>query len=158
VASGAVTSGTTLQLGGVDYQLSGTPAAGDNFTISPSRPQSAFSLLQNIAATLASASGNGATGQSAQITQQLNTDLTSLAQYQQSVTVAQAQNGATLQAVSNASTSDSTESTSVQNAVQTATAVNVPAAITSLDETETAIQAAMKAFGTAEGLSLFTYL
>ncbi|HUM09041.1 MAG TPA: flagellar hook-associated protein FlgL [Acidocella sp.] len=157
-AAASVTPGMSLTLGGVDFQLNGTPQAGDSFTISPSRPQSAFSLLQNVARTLTAAGGDTSPAQAAQTRQQLNQDLSGLAQYQQSVLAAQAQNGVTLQAVSKAGTSDTNQETAVQTAVQNATAVNMPAALTTLSETETALQAAMKAFGSVHSLSLFNYL
>lgn len=156
IGTGSVTSGMSLQVAGLDYQLDGTPASGDSFTISPSRPQSAFSLLQNIAATLSAASSNPA--QAAQTNQQLNEDLSSLAQYQQAVVTASAQNGVTLQAVATAATSNTAQSTSLQNAVQAAIGVNVPSAITQLDDTLTSVQAAMKAFSDIQSLSLFNYI
>jgi len=155
-AAAPVTAGMSLKLGGIDYELTGTPAAGDSFTVSPSRPQSAFSLMQSLAATLAQTGGTVA--QQAQTRQQLNNDLSSLGQYQQSVITAQAQNGVTLQAVNRASSSNSNESTSLQASVQTATGVNMPTAITTLNETVTAVQAAMKAFSSVQSLSLFNYL
>ena len=46
----------------------------------------------------------------------------------------------------------------MQTTVQNATAVNMPAAMTTLAETVTALQAAMKAFGSVQSLSLFNYL
>jgi flagellar hook-associated protein 3 FlgL len=156
VASGAVTSNLTLQLAGGAYQLTGTPAAGDSFTLSPSRPQTAFALLQNVASALAA--GSATPAQAAQTQQQLNNDLSGLAQYQQAVLTAQAQNGLTLQAVNTAATSDATQQTTAAAAVQNAIGVNMPNAITNLDQALTAVQAAMKAFGTAQGLSLFNYL
>jgi flagellar hook-associated protein 3 FlgL len=146
----------TLQLGGVDFELSGAPASGDSFTVSPSRPQSAFALLQNIQTTLQNAGSGGA--QAAQTNQQLNQDLAGLAQYQQSITAAQAQNGVTLQAVTNAAASNTSQSTALQNNVQSTIGVNAATAITSLDETTTALEAAMKAFGSIQNLSLFNYI
>lgn len=154
--TGPVTAGMNLQLGGVDFQMSGTPAAGDSFTVSPSRPQSAFALLQGIAATLSSTGNTPA--QSAQTSQQLNQDLASLSQYQQTVVTAQAQNGVALQAVSNAGTSDTNQSTALQSAVQSAVGVNTATVIAQLDQTTTALEAAMKAFGSVQSLSLFNYV
>jgi flagellar hook-associated protein 3 FlgL len=155
-AASPVTAGMSLQLGGIGYQLTGAPAAGDSFTVSPSRPQSAFTLMQSLAATLAATGGSVA--QQAQTRQQLNEGLSSLVQYQQSVITAQAQNGVTLQAVTHAGASNSSESTALQAAVQSAVGVNMPAALTTLNETVTAVQAAMKAFGSVQSLSLFNYL
>ncbi len=155
-AAAPVTSGMSLQLGGTNYQLTGTPVNGDSFTVSPSRPQSAFSLLQGLAATLSQSGGS--TAQQAQTRQQLNEGLSSLVQYQQSVITAQAQNGVTLQAVTHAAASNSNQSTALQAAVQNAVGVNMPTAITTLNETVTAVQAAMKAFSSVQSLSLFQYL
>jgi flagellar hook-associated protein 3 FlgL len=155
-AAAPVTAGMTLQLGGVDFELSGTPASGDSFTVAPSRPQSAFQLLQSITTTLSNSGSSSA--QSAQTRQQLNQDLSSLAQYQQSVTTAAAQNGVTLQAVTSAGNNDSSQQAALQTSVQNAVAVNMPTALTSLDETMTAVQAAMKAFSSVQSLSLFSYI
>ena len=84
--------------------------------------------------------------------------LATLAQYQQSVTTAQAQTGVTLQALSAASASNTSQSTQAQTSINNATAVNMPVALTALEETSTALQAAMKTFSTVQGLSLFSYL
>jgi flagellar hook-associated protein 3 FlgL len=149
-------TGTTIALAGQDFLLNGVPAAGDSFTISPSRPETVFALLQNLAATMSSSAGSPATD--AQTTQTINGDLSTLAQYQQTLLVAQAQNGVTLQAISSAGTSDANQQTALQATVQNATAVNQPVAITTLDETITAVQAAEKAFSAAQSLSLFQYL
>ncbi len=150
------TSQTSLQLAGVDYEITGSPANGDSFTISPSRPQSAFALLQQISTALANAGSTPA--QVAQTNQVLNQSLAGLAQYQQAVTTAQAQNGVTLQALSTAATGNTSQQTEVQTTVSNATAVDMPAAISALDQTMTAVQAAMKTFGTVQSLSLFNYL
>jgi flagellar hook-associated protein 3 FlgL len=159
IASGTLStssSGTTLQLAGVDYQITGSPANGDSFTISPARPQSAFALLQNVYNALANA--NSTPAQVAQTNQILNQSLAGLAQYQQATLTAQAQNGVTLQAISAASTSNTSQATEAQTNVDNATAVNTPVAIASLTQTMTALQAAMKTFGTVQSLSLFNYL
>jgi flagellar hook-associated protein 3 FlgL len=149
-------TGTTIELAGQDFLLNGLPAAGDSFTISPSRPQTIFSLLQNLATTLSSSAGSPSTD--AQTTQAINGDLSTLAQYQQVLLTAQAQNGVTLQAITNAGNSDSNQETSLQATVQDDTGVNQPVAITTLDETISAVQAAEKAFSDAQDLSLFKYL
>jgi flagellar hook-associated protein 3 FlgL len=156
LSSGAVTTGLTLQLAGEEFTLDGAPAAGDQFTISPARPQTAFALLQTIASALSSAGSTPA--QAAQTRQILNQSLGALSQYQQAVVTAQAQNGVTLQAVSNAKTGNASQSNALQGAVQTAVGANIPVAIDNLDQSVTALQAAFKAFASASSLSLFQYL
>jgi flagellar hook-associated protein 3 FlgL len=156
LSTGPVSGNTTVQLGGVDYSVSGAPASGDSFTIAPSRPQTVFSLLQTISGALSTAGGTPA--QVAQTNQILNQGLASLTQYQQAFVTAQAQNGVTLQAISSAGTSNTNQSTQIQTNDQNATAVNAPVAIANLDETLTALQAAMKTFGDVQNLSLFNFL
>ncbi|WP_297494909.1 flagellar hook-associated protein FlgL [Acidocella sp.] len=160
IASGSLTTasltGTSLQLAGVDYNITGTPANGDSFTIAPARTQSAFALLKTIYTALSNAGGTPA--QVAQTNQILNQGLAGIAQYQQSVTTAQAQNGVTLQAITATGAGNTNQSTEAQTSVTNATAVNTPAAIAALDQTMTALQAAMKTFGTVQGLSLFNYI
>lgn len=156
LATGPATSGTSLTLDGMDFQLTGTPAAGDSFTISPSKPQSVFTLLSNITTTLESP---GTSPASAAVTRQnLNQDLASLSQYQQTVTTSQAQAGVTLQSLTNTNTSNSTEATAVQTSVNNAVATNFPAALTSLEQNTTAVEAAMKAFAQVQSLSLFSVI
>jgi flagellar hook-associated protein 3 FlgL len=147
---------TTVQLEGSEYEIQGAPAAGDTFTISPARPQSAFQLLQNVYNALDTTGSTPA--QVAQTNQVLNESLAGLAQYQQNFVTAQAQNGVTLQAISNASTSNTDQSTQIQQNDQNATAVNMPTALTNLDESLAAVQAAMKTFGDVQSLSLFQYI
>lgn len=156
LATGPVSGDTTLQLAGMDYKITGAPASGDSFTIAPSRPQSAFTLLQSISTALSTAGGTPA--QVAQTNQMLNQSLAGLSQYQQAFVTAQAQNGVTLQAIANAGTSNTNQSTQIQTNDQNATAVNAPVAIANLDQTLTALQAAMKTFGDVQSLSLFNFL
>lgn len=156
IATGNAPAGATLQLAGQNFQLSGTPTAGDSFTISPSRPQTAFDLMQNITQTLAGVADTPAS--KAQTTQALTNDLATLAQYQQSLLTAQAQNGVTLQAITNAGVSNTNQQTTLQSSLQNAVGTNMPQAMTQLNQTLTAVQAAEKAFTAVQGLSLFKYL
>jgi flagellar hook-associated protein 3 FlgL len=149
-------AGTSLTLAGVDYNIIGAPASGDSFTIAPARTQSAFTLLQNIYSALANAGSTPAA--LAQTDEALNQGLAGIAQYQQNVTTAQAQNGVTLQAIAATGTGNTEQSTETQVNIDNATAVNAPVAISALDQTLTALQAAMKTFGDVQGLSLFNYL
>ncbi len=150
------TGTTTMQLAGTQFQISGEPANGDSFTISPSRPQSVFDLVSNIYQTLNS-SGTTSADQ-AQSRQQLNQDLLGIQQYQSSFEVAQAQNGVTLQAVESASTDNTDTSTSVQTDKNNEIGIDTPKLMASLDENMASIQAAMKSFSTMSSLSLFSYL
>lgn len=160
IASGTLnndgTEQSSLQLDGVNYEITGSPADGDSFTISPSRPQTAFALFSQIEDALTHAGTTPA--QIAQTNQVLNQSLASLEELQQNVTTAQAQNGVTLQALTNAAAGNTNQKTAAQTIVQNATAADLPTAITALDNTMTALEAAMKTFGAVQNLSLFNYL
>lgn len=161
IATGTLTTtpgsnGTSVQLAGVEYSITGSPASGDSFTIAPARTQSVFALLKNVYTALSTAGGTKA--QVAQTNQILNQGLAGITQYQQTVTSAQAQNGVTLEALSSTGTGNNNQSTEAQTNINNATAVNTPVAIASLDQTMTALQAAMKTFGAVQGLSLFNYI
>lgn len=147
---------TNLTINGMNFSISGSPASGDSFTIAPSRPQSAFSLLKGLSSTLSASRSTPA--QAAQTNQMLNQYLAGIEQYQQNVTVAQAQNGVTLQAVSNAQTNTSAQKNTALATINNATGVDMPAAITALNQTMTAIEASMKTFAETQSLSLFKYL
>lgn len=156
VATGAASDGASIQLAGQTFQLNGAPAAGDSFTIAPSRPQSAFDMLQGLSSSLSTAVNSAAS--KAQLTQTLTNGLATLAQYQQNLLTAQAQNGVTLQAISNAGSSNTTQSTALQVTVHNAIGTDMPSAITQLNQTITAVQAAAKAFSAVQNLSLFQYI
>lgn len=147
---------TNFSVLGMNFSVSGTPKSGDQFTISPARPQSAFQLLQSIRSALSATRATPA--QAAQTNQILNQSLAGIGQYQQAITIAQAQNGVTLQAISNAQTNSNAQKIAAQTTVDNATSVNMPAAITALNETMSAIEASMKTFAAAQNLSLFKYL
>lgn len=149
-------SQTNLVLDGMSFQITGTPENGDHFTISPAKPQTAFALLQKISTAFSNARNTPA--QIAQTDQSLNQALAELGQYQQTITVAQAQNGVTLQALTNAQTNSSAQKATDQTTVDNATAVDMPAAITALNQTMTALEASMKTFAEVQSLSLFKYL
>lgn len=156
IATGAASDGTSIQLAGQTFQLSGAPAGGDSFTISPSRPQTAFDMLQGLSSSLSTAVNSSASR--AQLTQTLTNGLATLAQYQQTLLTAQAQNGVTLQAISNAGSSNTNQSTALQVTVQNAIGTDMPSAIAQLNQTITAVQAAAKAFSAVQNLSLFQYI
>lgn len=149
-------SQTNLTVAGMNFNITGSPASGDSFTITPSRPQTAFSLLQSISKALSGTQSSKA--QAAQTNQALNQYLAGIEQYQQNVTVSEAQNGVTLQAITTAQTSTNAQVNTDQATISNATAVNMPAAITALNQTMTAIEASMKTFAEAQNLSLFKYL
>ncbi len=60
VTSGSYTDGNTIAFNGVQVTLSGTPAAGDSFTVAPSTNQSLFTTVQNLVTALQSGGSTSA--------------------------------------------------------------------------------------------------
>ncbi len=156
VQSGQYQSGMTLNVAGVQYQIKGTPAAGDSFTLSPSRPQSLFATLSNLVTALGSPTDTAA--EKAQMNQKLDGVLASLQQGETAITALQARLGVSLRAVRTASNSDAGQSTQLQSARSDAVDVNWPQALTALNQHQMALQAAMGAFAKISKLSLFNYV
>lgn len=152
-ANGAI---TTLTLKGVEFTVSGQPAAGDTFTIAPARPQSIFDVVKNIGATLSSQGSTPASR--AQSRQALGNALGAIIQYQNQIAGVSAKAGVALQAIGTASTSNTLASTNAQNNASDLVSANEPQVITNLENRTSALQAAMKAFTVASQLSLFNYI
>jgi flagellar hook-associated protein 3 FlgL len=62
VSGAAYAPGATLAFAGMQFTITGTPAAGDRFDVAPSARQSTFALLEEFA-TLLEDSATGAVGQ-----------------------------------------------------------------------------------------------
>jgi flagellar hook-associated protein 3 FlgL len=146
----------TITLDGVQFSLSGTPTAGDSFVIAPSRKQSVFSLVQKMVTALSSPGTTPASR--AQTRQLLGNSLGGVLQYQNRISATSAKAGVIVRTINQARTSNELASTNAQNNADSLTAVNEPQVITQLQNSISSLQAAMKAFSTVSGLSLFNYI
>jgi flagellar hook-associated protein 3 FlgL len=153
VSSGAYTSGNAIAFQGIETTVSGTPAAGDTFTVAPAGKASVFSTLSGLISTL-----NSSNLSSAQITtqiggalQQIDTALNNLDDVQASV-------GGRLNAITSAGTSAQTQQTNIQATVSKLSDVDYASAVTQLSTQELALQAAQESYASIAKLSLFNYL
>lgn len=158
VSSGAFSPGMSLQIGssGMTVRFDGAPASGDQFTLSPSRQQSVFDTLDNLSSAMQQALGSGA--QRAQANQKINAVLSNLDQARTSILSQQSTIGVSLRAINTATNSNNTAQNNDQQAISSAVDANIPKVITALNQHQTALTAAMKAFGSVSQLSLFKYL
>lgn len=156
VSQGAYTDGMTLTLSGESLGFSGTPAAGDAFTLAPSTHQGIFNTLNQLAAALNAPLGTAAAN--ALNTQKLGSVLASLSQTQTAVLSMQTTVGVALQAISTANNTNADQSNNDQTALSADVSANIPKVITAINEQSTSLNAAMNAFGKLSKLSLFNYL
>jgi flagellar hook-associated protein 3 FlgL len=153
VTSGTYTDGSTISFNGAQVTISGTPAAGDTFSVAPAGTTSAFSAISNLISTLQSTTLNNgqlATQIGASIQQVQNT-ITSFSNVSASA-------GARLNAITVAQSTAGTNQTNMKTNVSSITDVDYAAATTALSSEELALQAAQESYASLEKLSLFQYL
>lgn len=156
VTSGTYTSGQAISFGGVQVTLSGQPAAGDTFGVAPSTNQSLFTTVQNLVTALQQGSGTPAA--QAQLNNSINSAINNIDQALAHTQTVQATVGARLNGITTQQSVATTQQTQLQQSISTLQSLDYPSAITSLDQQNTTLSAAMQAFTLTQGLSLFKYL
>jgi len=153
VTSGSYKDGDTISFNGAQVTVSGNPAAGDTFTISPAGKQSAFAALSNLITTLNSTTLNNgqlATQISAAI-QQINNSITNFSNVSASV-------GARLNAITTEQSAAATNQTNLTINIGDITNTDYTEATTQLSTEELALQAAQESYASIAKLSLFQFL
>jgi flagellar hook-associated protein 3 FlgL len=153
VASGTYTSPGAIAFNGISTTVSGTPAAGDTFTVAPAGTASAFSTISSLITTL-----NNPNLSSAQISTQTGTALEQIDGAISNFGLVQASVGARINAVTAATASATTEQTTMTAAVSTLRDVDYASATTQLSTEMVALQAAQESYASIANLSLFNYL
>jgi flagellar hook-associated protein 3 FlgL len=156
VASGSYVTGSGLAFGGIDVQISGTPAAGDSFAVQPGATTSLFQTVQDLITALGMQQNTGA--QTAQAQQALQNALTNIGGAQTSVLSAQATLGTSLAEIQSVQTQTSSESSSASTEMSDLQSANLPQVLANYSEGVTALQAAQLAFAKVQNLTLFQYL
>ena len=153
VTSGTYSSPGAIAFNGISTTITGTPAAGDTFTIAPAGTASAFSTLSGLITTL-----NDPTLSSAQISTQIGTAVEQIDGAVNNFNQVQASVGARLNAVTAANNSGQTAQTAMTASVSALQNVDYAAATTQLSTEELALQAAQESYASIAKLSLFQYL
>jgi flagellar hook-associated protein 3 FlgL len=153
VASGAYTSGNAIAFNGAQVTISGTPAAGDQFTVAPAGKASVFSTIAGLIATLGSS-----TLSSAQISTQVGGAIQQIDSALNNINDVQAGVGGRLNAITAAASSAQTTQTNLTASVSQLSDVDYAAAVTKLSSQELTLQAAQESYASIAKLSLFNYL
>jgi len=164
-ATGVTTPGTAqpftpgaITLGGQSVTISGAPAAGDTFSVTPAVRGSTdvFANLSSLISVLQQpVSGQAA---SANLQNAVNTGLTQLENTMNNVTTVRASVGGREQEVQALQTVTQTNTLQTQTGLSTLTSTNMTQAISRYTLTQTSLQAAQQAFVKVQNLSLFQYL
>jgi flagellar hook-associated protein 3 FlgL len=153
VTSGTYTSPGAIAFNGISTTVSGTPAAGDTFTVAPAGTSSAFSTISSLITTL-----NNPNLNSAQISTQVGTALEQIDTAVSNFGVVQASVGARINAITAATSSATANQTTMTASVTAIQDTDYTAATTQLSTEEIALQAAQESYASIAKLSLFQYI
>jgi flagellar hook-associated protein 3 FlgL len=156
VASGAYTTGQTISFSGLQVTLTGAPAAGDSFGVTPSVDQSVFTTVQNLVTALQQ-STTAPSGQT-QLNNAVNSAITNIDQALDQTQNVQSSVGARLNSITTQQSVAASQQVQLKQSISTLQSLDYPTAITSLDSQQTTLSAAMQAFTLTQGLSLFKFL
>jgi flagellar hook-associated protein 3 FlgL len=153
VSSGTYTTPGAITFNGISTTVSGTPAAGDTFTVTPAGTVSAFATISNLISTL-----NNPALSSAQISTQVGTALEQMDAAVSNFSNVSASVGARLNAITAANTTATASQTAMTASVSSLQNVDYAAATTQLSTQELALQAAQESYASIAKMSLFNYL
>ena len=156
VASGAYTNPTPLSFDGMQVDLSGTPAAGDTFTVAPSGYQSIFSTIAGAIAALQTPTTSAAAA--AQSSAAISTALGDAQQAITSLSTTQASMGAQLSEANTYSSVNSDQTLQDQTQMSAIVDLNYAQGASQLSQQQTQYQAALQSYASISKLSLFNYI
>jgi flagellar hook-associated protein 3 FlgL len=149
----AFADGDSISFNGIQVPITGTPAAGDTFTVAKAGNASAFSTLQGLVTTLSSS-----TLTSAQISSQIGGALQQIDNAIANMSNVSASAGARINSITSSQGAAQTLQTNLTTAVSQLSDVDYAAAITQLNTEEISLQAAQASYASIARLSLFNYL
>ncbi|MYM30601.1 flagellar hook-associated protein 3 FlgL [Duganella sacchari] len=152
----AYVSGQNITFDGVQFDVKGDPADGDNFSVQPSTKQSVFSTVQDfINALRAPATGNAG---NASLNNKLNQLQVNIDNAADNVLSVQAAVGARLKEVDYLDSSGDDLGLQYATTLSNLQELDYTAAISLFTQQQTTLTAAQKSFTTMSGLSLFNYI
>jgi flagellar hook-associated protein 3 FlgL len=141
---------------GAQVMITGLPADGDRFRITPSGNKSVFQTMQELIGLLRTPLGSSQAR--TEFTGQLAGHLTHLDQVQAKVSSVQASVGSRLQALDGLSSSSAAVDILHQQSLSALQDLDYAQALSDFTRQQLSLEAAQKSFVTISGLSLFSYL
>jgi len=157
VSSGnAYTSGQSISFDGLQFDVSGVPANGDQFTVAPSGSQSIFTTLKNLIGVLNSP-GTGSTA-NANLTNGLNTANNNVDNALDNILQTRASIGARLKELDSLDNAGADRDQQYSQTLSTLQDLDYTKAISQLTQQQTILTASQQTFVKITGLSLFNYI
>jgi flagellar hook-associated protein 3 FlgL len=156
VTTGTYTDGSTIAFNGVQVTLSGQPATGDSFSLAPSANQSLFTTVQNLVSALQT--GISSPAASTALNNSINGAINNIDQALNQTSNVRATIGGRLSSITTQQSVATSQQTQLQQSITNLQGLDYASAITTLDQQNTTLSAALQAFSLTQGLSLFKYL
>jgi flagellar hook-associated protein 3 FlgL len=150
------TGGSAISFDGLQFDIQGVPANGDQFTVAPSTNQSLFKTVSDLIAVLAAPAG-GAAGD-AKLSNGLNTALLNLDRGLDNILVNRSAVGTRLQEVDALQSTGDDLAVQYQQTLSQLQDVDYAKALSDLNQQQLYLEASQKSFMKVSGLSLFNYL
>ena len=151
------TSGNAITFDGLQFDIQGSPANGDRFTVAPSTNQSLFKTLSDLIVVVA-APVSGQTGGSTRLSNGLNTALLNLDHGLDNILGIRAAVGTRLQELDALQSSGEDLALQYQQTLSQLQDVDYAQALSELNRQQVYLEAAQKSFMKISGLSLFEYV
>ncbi len=155
VSTGTFQDGDTLAFRGIEFSLSGQPQAGDEFTVSPSRYQDVFSMVDQLATALETGSTDPAS--QAMVNNGINAGLQNIDQAIGNILDVRIQVGSRLAAIENQVDSNGAFKLNYQDTLASIEDLDYAEALSRLSLEVTTLEAAQQSFVRTQSLSLFNY-
>ena len=149
-------SGGEIAFNGIQAGITGAPAAGDKFTVSPSGTQSVFNTLDNLVSALSNAGGSPAAR--AQLSTVLGGSIQQIDQALNQVSTATSNVGSRISLISSVNNSLTSASTAVTTQISNLSELDFAKATSQYSQEFVALQAAEQSYAAINQLSLFKYL
>ncbi len=156
VQAGSYSAGGALRFRGVELTLSGEPAAGDQYAVSPSQPQDVLALVDKLARLVERPQSDAA--QRGQWQTQLQQGLTELEAAQTHFSNLRAGVGLRLAAAEGAATQLGAQQLHAEEALSGIRDLDYAEAASRMQQQLAALEAAQQTYVRVQGLSLFDYL
>lgn len=155
----AYTDGADITIGGQKVAITGTPAAGDKFTVKPANA-AGTDVFANLNAMISALQqpATGSPAEAATLQNAMNTALTQLGNTLNNVTAVQASVGGREQQVQALQSVTSTNTLQTQSDLSDLTSTDMVSTISKYTMQQAALQASQQAFVQIQNMSLFQYI
>jgi flagellar hook-associated protein 3 FlgL len=150
------TSGQAITFAGMQFDISGAPANGDTFTVTPSSKQSIFTTLKNLISVL-NTPGTGGTA-NANLTAGLNTANANVDHALDNILQVRASIGSRLKELDSLDSSGDDRNLQYSQTLSSLQDLDYTKAITDLTKQQQILTASQQSFVKITGLSLFNFL